>query len=249
MSRRSRFPKGPFRGHLDPLYQEVRVMMARLTSRDRLILSYEEFLRAFVPRPLHECYMEVSQIAKRDRYANTFTLPWAQPQPTKAGGVFILEVQLHKLDGVKPPLIPDPVNYFGGDDPELHERITSWVTRRWEVGASFGRVKKLLNILDERCIHPAHVRYYWPPILTLAARNDAFSSLLHNMGTKAGSPPPLPPAVRELCRAAGATITAASLVEEIAPDPERIPIEITFTDYNYTGRNLDDPDLGGIPVL
>jgi hypothetical protein len=239
MARRRR-NEGAFGGTLYQLVNAVDYQLERVRSADRLVLDYDEYLSVFVPFEHRKAFMEVAQVVRTDH--SQFRLAWDTVHAPDVPWfkALRLDVMLHGVGGLRHPLVYEPTIYIVESQDPLsaltHERITSWVTRRWELGVAFGRVREVLKQLDDVCNNPAQVRYYWPALLTLE-KSEA----------KPGNPPPLSVGLRAALRLAAGTVTAASMVGK-SPEIESTPVEITFADPFYCPRKITE-ELGEFSVL
>jgi hypothetical protein len=244
MARRRRTDRSASNNYLCQLSNVVENQLERVRSADRLVLDHDDYLSVFVPFEHRKAFMEVAQVVRTNN--SQFRIVWEHH--TNCSNLR-LDVDLHEVGGIRHPLIYEPTTYIAQSQDPLsaitHERITSWVTRRWELGVAFGRVREVLKQLDDVCHNPAQVRYYWPALLTLC-KEGGLGDIAEKSELKPGNPPPLSVGLREALRLAAGTVTAASMVgKSPAIKP---PVEITFADAFYCPRKVTE-ELGEFSVL
>lgn len=236
---------GAFGNSFYNLSKAVDELHARLVAHDELTLTHEEYLELFVQEEYRASFMEVAQRVAR-RHSSMFRVKWELNDYTFLAKVE-LDVTLCDVDGVRHPFVPDPVFMRFEEGSALIERVTSWVTRRFHLGLEFGRVRKVLNLMNSLCDTPEQVRYYWPAVQTLC-KQAALDELVDRIqvGRPSSKPPGL--ALREACRVTSGTITGASLVDPVSASSQTAPCSITFADGSYSQRWVEEA-IGTVDVL
>jgi len=210
------------------LLHAVKLQFARrCAALGDLVLTHDEFLELFVAPEHRRNFMQVAQLVV-DNYADRGQVTCSIPD-----GVVTLQVELSEFEGVRPPFIPAgklhvpfTADFTGG----CAYNICSWAKERYELGVEFGRVNKVLNILNKKLRTPQQVRYYLPAIRTLCSE---FPSGLYSFANEIAEvncsrPPPLPVEVRDACRVVAATITVSSLLETPEEVKKRYPMKLDF---------------------
>ncbi|MGZ3672899.1 MAG: hypothetical protein ACXVCO_01195 [Ktedonobacterales bacterium] len=230
-ARRDPIPNGWSRG-VEKLF-ERRLQHCRFTG------THQDYLDLFVRPEHHKAWMDVSSMAQAPRDRNTmFNVEG------KTGGKITLIVELSGSSWK--PLAPNNPHIVNTAPPELVQSVTSWVTERWELGLEFGRIKKVISMLNTQVTSPGHVRYLFPsivPVLSAAGLDtDAFST------PRVNDCPPVSFELRQAIPIASATVAGAMLLDEL-PDPGDAPFELSFPEVGYSTRRQSDNDFGIIEVL
>lgn len=242
---RRRTHYGSFKGSAGSIRLAVDHLFNRRRLRNRMLLSHDEHLALFVAPELHAAYRTV---------ASTAILTSAQTHKFKFGngngGNIEIEISLHR-EGDRAPLVPRHRETGQGlaptAPPALLERITSWVTERWELGKEFSLVGAVIDRLDAMCMRPEHVRFYFPSIVTLLELVAVPQELSERLNTPMSKDAPaLPPELRRALRTTAATVAGAALLTDVDDDPRYPPAEMEFPSY-APDRNFES-ELGRIHV-
>jgi hypothetical protein len=90
-----------------------------------------------------------------------------------------------------------------GASRELRERFVAYCHSRIEIALAYGLVYRVFEALDQLCKTPSQVAFFWPSIRVIA---DALPGPREMLAKKPKSLPIFPPALREACALADATI-------------------------------------------
>jgi len=198
-------------------------------------LSHQDVLDLFAPVEHHDLLWRASDVARlgygHDKHLDR---KWD-------GGA---NVRFH-LNG-KAPLLPRDL-IWNASRVDIIKVIDAWVAERQVIGITYGRVRVLLNKLDELCNTPEQVRYFWPGVLALLNLSDEMAALTERLqNTKApGNVPNIPVEIRRTCRTcAGSVAAAVLLLSDLEGSTHEGPVSLSFT-----GAAVDDPDLGHVPCL
>ena len=207
----------------------------RVDAHTRLYLSNDEALQLFIPEAERETFRQFSRSIDVGQ-GKSFTFSWPHSD---------LRLQCtcyHRGEYVFPPLanarVQDDAN------PEIVERVTSWVKSGVDTGRDFGRVLALLDKLNAK-YSAAMIRFYWPTILAICNEHDELKDVadkLQDVRPPARQGVGLPPDLVAACRATATTIAVARLMPETpasssAPSPEIIM-------KARAGYFVEEPGLG-----
>ena len=202
---------------MEKLHSNVRVLYNRRKKIGRLTLTNEEYLQTFVPREARDLFRDITPLIAVERFGHKFELR------TQGGNNPALNASIY-MDLAHPMPAPRNLEIQPDAPTEVVERINQWFVHGGDVSRDFGRVTKVLTLLNENFSRVA-IRYYWPTILALCSENPQTKHLVQEM-QEMRQPvklKPLPPGLPIACRFAAETISTARLIPadvENTPDEE-----------------------------
>jgi hypothetical protein len=193
----------------------IQTLFYRLKIVSKMTISHEEFLQLFVPEEHRDTYRSIAVMAHTGS-------PFARFQ----WGDTHLKIRLNHLTGSYPPPVPRDMVLQGDAPEELVERIRTWMVSGGDASRDFGRVRAVLNKLNEE-LTKAQVRFVWPTIMALCNVNDVLAPLaLELQDLKAAGGAALPRGLLLACRKTAATISMTCLIP--TDITEREPGEVTL---------------------
>src|ERR1044072_4559714 len=147
------------------LQDSVGKLFARVAATNTIDLTHDDILMMFVPAEDHYVLKRAREIGNARWHSIGSSVEHARP--LGGGRKAKRTVTIHDAGGQHPMLRRKPA-WQPSVDLALIEKITSWVTRRIEIGTEFGRGKHVLARLNSRCATPEQVRFFCPGILVLA---------------------------------------------------------------------------------
>ena len=126
-------------------------------------------------------------------------------------------------------------------DPALIEQLRQWAIRQNEIDWDFGRLAKVLTVLDDKCRSPSQVRYIWPSITGLA-RVAKLQELVEKLdGCREPSHIPAIPIGRPYLHKCATAVAVACFLEDEDPNEVRDRNK-QFVRFNLLGasQNRDE---------
>jgi hypothetical protein len=223
---------------MSSLNDAIKKIHKKVSAHNALALTHDDYLNLFVPPGLHIVAQQAPKEFLHYDYSS-FTVPWAS-----------VELRF-ELNGASHPMVARKVKLQGDTaDPNLVSTIGGWVTQQVSVGYDFGRVKRVLEILNTKCKDAAQVRFFFPGILTLCSVecNDpsvlgAFAESIRAYKTP-DKIPVLGPGLLSECQKASGIIAMSQLLSDPA-DVAAPPFEVALDRV----ASMHDPVLGPIECL
>jgi hypothetical protein len=131
-------------------------------------------------------------------------------------------------------------------NPEIVARLSAWAVQRARLGQDYARVKAVLDMLNDECPTPQHVRYLWPAALILMAAvkdNYAVDEVARACNEyKAPSViPNLSVDLRSALKRASSTVVGTQLIGEFEGPTPKYEIEVSLS-----RREFREPGLGAM---
>jgi hypothetical protein len=171
--------------------------------------THDDYYDLFVPRELIEPMRLLQGEVNQEYASQQFTVMW----PADHG--YELEVSLRNEGHGRPFVLKAPRLLQHHSNALLHERVTSWVRRRAQVGVDFGHVHHVLKQLAEKCATASQVRFFWPQVVPLAQLTHNQELVEKLLAPVPKSVPGLPIPLRVACRKTAGTLAAAHLFPDI----------------------------------
>ena len=232
---------------MNSLNNNIRALYYRRKKVGKLYLTFNEYLNTFVPREVRGVFQEIAPWLDTSRGNHRWEL--FNPTPTLEAPYegatekiqCTMQMHVHHNKPMPPPIVRMPT--IQADAPkEVTERIYTWATHGGDVSREFGRVAKVLEILNASYSRTA-IRYYWPTILAICSESNATKELVQEM-QELRTPAklkPLLPGLPQACRLTAETIATARLIpadiEEV--EGEEITIDtVSGQTYKETVRDV-----------
>jgi hypothetical protein len=201
---------------INNLQNNVRTLYYRRRMVGKLILTNEEYIQTFVPVEARDMFRDIAPLVATERYNHKFELRLQHDKPA-------LNAYLHMSEvGVTPP-VPRVLHIQRDAPKEIIERMVTWSERGGDVSREFGRVSKVLEILNHSFSRVA-IRYYWPTILAICSESDATKPLVQEL-QELRAPAKLkqlPPGLARAMRLTAETVATARLIPTDVDKEERI---------------------------
>jgi hypothetical protein len=185
----------------------IRTLYHRRKKVGRIHLTHEEYLQTFVPAEVRDAFWEARLHSYHACRSHRWTLHLSSDQKIEA------TLELHEPHATKaPPMVQMP--QIQGDAPqEIVDRIHEWAARGGDASREFGRVMKVLEILNAGFSRVA-IRYYWPTILAICSESTHTKDIVQELQDmrQPARLKPLPPGLSTACRLTAETISTARLI-------------------------------------
>ncbi len=204
--------------HSAIVWKSINQLKDRMLQGTRLELTHDEFLALFATSEeidLLKRAVEVADIEGRNR---SFDGQFSHINIAQLTGESVATLRFY-VQGTsdKPaPLCPRNKRVLKDANPEVLERITSWVTERITIGQQFSRVHNVFTWLNRHCASKDQVRFLWPsiiPLLNLHVETKDLANKLREVRPPR-SMPAIPPAVREACKLSAGAVAMAGLLDD-----------------------------------
>lgn len=220
---------------LNQLHQNIRALWFRRQRIDKMHLTHEDYINAFVPIEAREHFAAVAHyVQSRPAWHD---LNWHTPDGQKIKLSLLLD---SKAGRPAPPYMHQHV--LQPDAPgELIGRINNWLVTGGNSSRDFARVGVLLNKLSDSCSRNT-IRYYWPTIIPICAEHQDTKRYAEELAAlkPPKNPDPLPRGLQLACRLTAETITTTLLIPTDAQDQGwgEASIQVAF------GQRYNEPDIG-----
>lgn len=206
------------------IHQNVHTLFRRRLAISRLTLTHEEYIQLFVPAPQRQLFRDIAPFNGLGHTYVTGELDLGQfrDEPLK-GHLYIGGVCNNA-----PPLVKDLAVQHDAP-PDVIARIKTWLENGGDVSRDFGRISKLLTMLNEGFSRGA-IRHYWPSIMALCDGNEATIPLIAELQSmRPNATKPLPPGLVQACRKTAETISTARLIPDDVKEQEwgEVTLEVT----------------------
>ena len=189
---------------INNLHSNIRTLYHRRKQVGKLVLTNEEYIQTFVPHEARELFRDITPLMAFDK----FFYRWDLPRYDNSA----LNATLH-IDSHAPVPVPRELRMQPDAPKEIVERIYQWTEHGGDVSRDFGRVGRVLSILNENFSRTA-IRYYWPTILALCSENPQTKDLVQELQEMRQPVKlnPLPLGLPLACRQTAETIATARLI-------------------------------------
>jgi hypothetical protein len=198
------------RSTMDRLQATVRTLYYRRKQIGRLFLTHEEYIQTFVPAEARHAFREAAPWCAPDNRQHHWELRLDKDNTMQA------TLRMHLVAGRPcPPPVTRMPRIQGDAPPEISQKIYDWAERGGDASREFGRVAKVLELLNMNFSRVA-IRYYWPTILAICSETDkaGMQELVQEMQDMKmpARLRPLPTGVTAACRQAAETIATVRLI-------------------------------------
>jgi hypothetical protein len=212
---------GAFNGYvMDALNTSVEDLFGRVLKIHRIDLSWGELLSLYVDPVAAQFCTEAPRKFNIYGFGSELRTMWGDKY-----------VVFH-VEGGDRPLLPKNSSPLVSNSPaDVVDKITEWLNVRVQFGRDFGRLKMVLNTVNEKAETPEHFRFAFPPVTTLLGMNTKTENLVGRLAEPKAlkHPPVFTPAERAAIRKAGGIVTRAQL---IAADVQPWIGQVTITHVN-----------------
>jgi hypothetical protein len=204
------------------LHNTIRSLFYRRQRIGSLLLSFDEYIRTFVPPDARELFQQVARHTAAPHWNRRWELH--MPSGYKVDATLKLYDAGDFAGGAYAPPMPREIRIQGDAPLEVVNRIYEWAERGGDVSREFGRVSSVFERLNVSLSRVA-IRYYWPTILALLSESGKSANLdlvreLQDLKQPARLKP-LPPGLSTACRLTAETIATTRLLpaDVMEPDP------------------------------
>ena len=193
---------------MNQLYSNIHTLYSRRRMIARLEITPEEYIAAFVPEEARGLFRDITPWILHEKQTHRWELTI---DGTPLNATVVMPLDSNK----QAPLPPVPRNLaLQPDAPEeVVERIHYWANRGGDTSREFGRVNKVLNMMNDGFSRNV-IRYYWPTIIPLCGVHHATKGVAEELQELRvpARPKPLPSGLLKACRQTAETISAAQLI-------------------------------------
>ena len=220
---------------MEKLNETIRVLYNRRRKVGPMHLTFDEYLDTFVPYEARDAFRAAAPWSYNSNRAHRWELHLGANEVINA----TIELRDHYAHKNPPPMVRMPM--IQGDAPsEVVDRIKHWAALGGDASREFGRVMKVLELLNMSHSRVA-IRYYWPTILALCSEChvNSVKELVTEMQDlrMPARLKPLPQGLSQACRLAAETISTARLIP--ADIEEDVSGEVVIG--IVTGQRYDEP--------
>ena len=212
----------------------VRQLYYRRKKIGRLTFTFEEYIKTFVPQEARDTFRDAAPWA----YASTRTHRWGLH--TISGKLnATLELREDGRNGqTYAPPVPRHIMIQKDAPTELVQRIHNWAELGGDVSREFGRVMKVLELLNASHSRVA-IRYFWPTILAICSEGNNTKDIVKDLQDMRMPVrlKPLPPGLLIACRQTAETIASAKLIPADIADDESGEVVIDIV----AGQQYEEP--------
>jgi hypothetical protein len=215
---------------MNNLQGSIRSLFYRRQKVGKLHLTNDEYLHTFVPREARAAVREAAPWMCHDGRRHRFDLYGVK-------AAMELRVPHEKPDGHPMPVMR--LLMIQGDAPkDVVDKIQHWTERGGDYSRDFGRVVKVLEMLNTTQSRVA-IRYYWPTILALCSEGHNTKELVTELQEmrQPARLKPLPAGLQAACRLTAETIATARLIPADAEEDEGGEVVIDI----ITGQQYNEP--------
>lgn len=201
----------------------IRVLYGRRKMLGQMTMTHQEYIDTFVPSEARHMFRDISRFIDTAAQTHSFKLDCGEGK-TQTAMLFMRSTADKRALPMVRELTIQP------DAPkDVIDRINYWIKNGGDPSRDFGRVAKVVDMLNTVCSKTA-VRYYWPAIISLLGEREITRELSKELQElkMPGKIPPLASSLLVACRLTAETIANAKLIPHDikAPEHGEVTIEI-----------------------
>lgn len=201
----------------------INTLYRRRKQLGQMTLTQQEYVDTFVPSEARHIFREIATYIDTAAQCHSFKLNCGEGKMQTA-----LLYMRGTADKRALPMVRDLA--IQPDAPQhVIDRINYWIENGGDPSREFGRVSKVLDLLNNVCSKSA-LRYYWPTIISLLGERENTRELSKELQElkMPGKIPQLGSSLLTACRITAETIAQAKLIPHDikAPEPGEVTIEI-----------------------
>jgi len=195
--------------------ENIRVLYSRRKQLGQMSLTQQEYIDTFVPSEARHIFRDIGSYLDTSSQVHSFKLDCGEGKVQTA--------LLYMRSSAEKRALPMVRDLSIQPDAPKHviDRINYWIENGGDPSKEFGRVAKVLDMLNAVCSKTA-VRYYWPTIISLLGERESTRELSKELQElkMPGKIPPLASSLLAACRLTAETIANAKLIPHDIKPPE-----------------------------